>query len=452
MHLRAVPRALAAGLSISIVTAGLVAADVLEPAGDALIPGGTVLLLGTVSPGQIVVRSVPLRLRCSSSTHVARGATVSVTQGATSIAGDGSIAVTDGSVGPVPSTWPVSGNSCPGTDLVLTGSTLQVTVRAPSAPGSYEFLAVLDRTPTTGVNSPSIMASLTVVGNTPPSVTVPGDFVVEGDTVGGWTATYGATATDAEDDPDPAASCLPAPGAVLPLGATTVTCSATDSGGLTASASFTVTVQDTTPPVLAGVPAALSAETSDPSGADVTWAGPTATDAVDAAPTVGCLPASGSRFGFGTTTVQCTARDATGNSATASFTVTVTRRLVVSASWDAPIGGAVAVTANQGRTLPLKATVAVDGGVVGPAGAVRLVIDRLDACGGDAVARIDGGSFQWDGGRWTTHLDTSSLAMGCWRVALEVDGAVGGAFELRLVDGAVGNGGSGAAKPARAGR
>ena len=452
MYLRVVRRALVAGLTISVIAVGLATADVLEPAGDVIIPGGTVLVFGNVSPGQTLVRDVPLTLRCSNSTHVAHGTTVTVTQGVTGVEAGGSMTVTDGSVGPVPSSWPLSGSPCPTPVPSLTGSTLRVTVVAPTVPGPYQFLAVLDRTPTTGVAGSSITASFTVVGNTPPSVTVPADFLVDGDTTGGWTATYAPTATDAEDDPDPVASCLPAPGTVLPLGATTVTCSATDHGGLTGSASFTVTVQDRTPPVLAGLPTSLSVETSDPTGADVSWSGPTATDVVDPAPTVGCVPASGSRFGIGTTPVQCTARDAIGNTASASFTVTVSRRLVVTASWDSPVGDAAMVSANLGRTLPLKATVAVDGGIVGATGGVRLVIDRLTACGGDAVSRIDGGSFEWDGGRWVTHLDTSTLATGCWRVAVEVDGAAGGAFDLRLVDGAVGGGGSSAAKPVRAGR
>ena len=46
---------------------------------------------------------------------------------------------------------------------------------------------------------------------------------------------------------DPDASTL------LPLGPNNVTCSVTDSGGLTTSASFTLTVVDTTPPALLSV-------------------------------------------------------------------------------------------------------------------------------------------------------------------------------------------------------
>ena len=52
----------------------------------------------------------------------------------------------------------------------------------------------------------------------------------------------------------------------------------------------------------------------------------TATDDVDGAVPVSCQPKSGSRFKLGRTTVGCEATDATGNTATAGFTVTVRPR------------------------------------------------------------------------------------------------------------------------------
>jgi HYR domain len=52
----------------------------------------------------------------------------------------------------------------------------------------------------------------------------------------------------------------------------------------------------------------------------------TATDDVDGAVPVSCRPASGSRFKIGRTKVTCSASDKSGNTATASFTVTVARR------------------------------------------------------------------------------------------------------------------------------
>ena len=64
-------------------------------------------------------------------------------------------------------------------------------------------------------------------------------------------------------------------------------------------------------------------EATSSSGAYVSFA-PTATDAIDASPTVTCSPASGSAFPLGNTTVTCAATDDAGNtSAPGAFTVTV---------------------------------------------------------------------------------------------------------------------------------
>ncbi len=90
------------------------------------------------------------------------------------------------------------------------------------------------------------------------------------------------------------------------------------------AATFTlppVVVADTTPPVLV-VPASIAVDATSPSGAVVNYVA-TATDAVDPNPVVTCAPPSGSTFPVGTTVVSCDAIDASGNSATARFNVTV---------------------------------------------------------------------------------------------------------------------------------
>jgi Tol biopolymer transport system component len=83
----------------------------------------------------------------------------------------------------------------------------------------------------------------------------------------------------------------------------------------------TFRLADTVPPVLT-VPANITVNATGPAGAVVTYTA-TATDNVTLNPTVSCVPASGSTFAVGTTTVNCTATDAAGNSSTGSFTVTV---------------------------------------------------------------------------------------------------------------------------------
>ena len=67
--------------------------------------------------------------------------------------------------------------------------------------------------------------------NTVPSVTV-NDVTLEGNTLGGRTLAFAdvGSASDAEDSAAPSVTCTPALGSVLPLGTTTVTCTAKDSG------------------------------------------------------------------------------------------------------------------------------------------------------------------------------------------------------------------------------
>jgi hypothetical protein len=136
------------------------------------------------------------------------------------------------------------------------------------------------------------------------------------------------TANDLVDGPV-AVTCDHASGSTFPLGTTLVTCTATDGHSNSASASFHVTVVDTTAPSIT-VPANIADTTSDLTGKVETYAAPTASDLVDgpisptctSAPTPGL--SSGSKFPVGTTTVTCTATDAHGNGASKSFTVTIT--------------------------------------------------------------------------------------------------------------------------------
>jgi Bacterial alpha-L-rhamnosidase 6 hairpin glycosidase domain/Bacterial alpha-L-rhamnosidase C-terminal domain/Alpha-L-rhamnosidase N-terminal domain/HYR domain len=78
---------------------------------------------------------------------------------------------------------------------------------------------------------------------------------------------------------------------------------------------------DTTPPVLT-VPAPITVNATGPDGAVVTYVA-TATDNLDPHPVVKCVPPPGAVFAIGTTTVTCTATDASMNTSSATFTVHV---------------------------------------------------------------------------------------------------------------------------------
>jgi hypothetical protein len=80
-------------------------------------------------------------------------------------------------------------------------------------------------------------------------------------------------------------------------------------------------LQDTTPPILT-CPSDLIVEATSNAGAVVNFS-VFATDISDPAPEVISVPASGSLFPIGTTVVECSARDASGNTTSNSFTVTV---------------------------------------------------------------------------------------------------------------------------------
>ena len=149
-------------------------------------------------------------------------------------------------------------------------------------------------------------------------ITCPANVVVPNTTNQcGAVVTYTAPTSDGDCG---TISCTPLSGSFFPVGTTTVTCTS-DAG---ASCSFTVTVNDTQPPTIT-CPANITAVTDQnacpaPACQTVTFPPPVATDNCPGV-TVVCNPPSGSCFPIGVTTVTCTATDASGNTATCSFTI-----------------------------------------------------------------------------------------------------------------------------------
>jgi hypothetical protein len=111
-----------------------------------------------------------------------------------------------------------------------------------------------------------------------------------------------------------------APGAPFMAGVTTITWTATDSSGNTASATQSIKVRDGEAPSIT-VPKNVVVPATSPSGAAVNYQ-VSATDNV-AVTSVTCSRTSGATFPIGTTSVTCTAADAAGNSTPGSFDVTV---------------------------------------------------------------------------------------------------------------------------------
>ena len=155
---------------------------------------------------------------------------------------------------------------------------------------------------------------------TSPIVTVPANTTKEATSSSGAVVTFIASASDNVDGLTPV-SCTPASGSTFALGTTTVVCAAADAHGNVGSASFAVTVSDTTKPTLT-LPASITVDATGPAGAIVTYTA-SATDRVSGALAVTCTPSSGIMFPIGTSTVNCTAVDAAGNSVGGSFPVLV---------------------------------------------------------------------------------------------------------------------------------
>jgi hypothetical protein len=164
--------------------------------------------------------------------------------------------------------------------------------------------------------------SVTVQDTTPPDITAPANVVAEATSATGAEVSFAVpAAADLVSGSVPVVAS-PASGSTFALGATTVALSAADAAGNAAAASFSVTVQDTTPPAITP-PANIVAEATSAAGAAVSFTVPAAADLVTGSVTVGAAPASGSTFALGTTTVALSTADAVGNAAAAAFSVTV---------------------------------------------------------------------------------------------------------------------------------
>ncbi|VVB75331.1 HYR domain protein [uncultured archaeon] len=232
-----------------------------------------------------------------------------------------------------------------------------------------------------------------VVDNTAPVLSVPSDMLEEATSAAGAAVSYVATATDAIEGAV-AIDCSPASGSTFALGTITVTCGASDSLGNTASTSFDVTVEDTTPPTIDSMSDIIDVEATSPAGAEVSYTSPATTDLVDGSGTATCLPASGSTFVLGDTTVTCNATDAAGNGATSvEFTVSVvdTTSPVITLNGDNPMTVQVhnayseadaSVTDNYDTGLTAAITGSVD---VDTVGTYTRYYNAVDSHGNSAI-------------------------------------------------------------------
>jgi len=260
-----------------------------------------------------------------------------------------------------------------------------------------------------------------------PTITCPAN-IVQGTDSGQCSAVVQYTVTATDDSGSTTVVSTPPSGSVFPKGTTTVNSTATDGSGNQSVCSFTVTVNDNEKPSIT-CPANVSLGCSPDLLTPVTFSA-TAHDNCDPNPTITYSKAPGSGFPVGTTTVNCTATDASANQSSASFTVT--RAPLAFTGFLDPIGGADATggsfatpvrTIKLKSTLPVKFTAACNGSPV-LAGIHRLQVlkyadqttsgDPIDATPTDAATTGD--QFQLAGTEWHFNLDTKATCMsvGTW--------------------------------------
>jgi HYR domain len=336
MRNQPIRRALVAVFAVMAVLGAATAAsaDTVTADTDVAHPNvGGFVYLGVVDPGESVQVDVSFQLDCSGWFHVDRDQSVVLGLGANMVPEDGSVVATDVTIEAPGDSWPLDGDNCSSNPTPAQSvSPAHLTLTAPTLPGSgylytltwtRELWVPTDEDDGTFTGVTAVTFALDVRGNTAPTLHLPSGVVLEGDTTGGAHAAYQVTATDVEDSANPTPDCAPAVGAVLPVGANTITCTATDSAGLKSTGTFTVTVVDTQAPVISNVPAPISLTTMSSFGAPLTYSKPTATDVVDSLPSLWCNPPSGAVAPVGDSTVMCFATDNSGNSTSVTIPVHV---------------------------------------------------------------------------------------------------------------------------------
>jgi hypothetical protein len=201
-------------------------------------------------------------------------------------------------------------------------------------------------------NTGSATATATVQDTTLPVVNISAPSTVEASGPTGAPIAYTATASDTVSG-SLTPTCAPASGSTF-LGSTAITCTATDGVGNGATASATVLVRDTTPPVV-NISVASPVEATGPSGAPVSYTA-SATDAVSGSPAPSCTPASGTTFPLGGTTITCSATDGAGNTGTAAATVVVEDKTAPTLSLPANITTPATSAAGAAVTFAVSAT------------------------------------------------------------------------------------------------
>ncbi|HEX5705403.1 MAG TPA: PxKF domain-containing protein [Pyrinomonadaceae bacterium] len=210
-------------------------------------------------------------------------------------------------------------------------------------------------------NSTTLVQHVTIAESpaTPPTITAPNDVTMDTLATDASCGTYigdatlgSAVAADNCPGVTVTRSGVPA-GNIFPVGPTTVTYTATDRTGQTATDTQVITVNDKTPPAIS-CPANITVYlplNSTATSMPVTYPAATASDNCGGT-TIGYSIASGSTFSVGETTVTATATDTHSNTASCTFTITVLYNFT---GFFSPVNNPPTLNSvNAGRAIPLK--------------------------------------------------------------------------------------------------
>ena len=264
---------------------------------------------------------------------------------------------------------------------------------------------------------------------TPPSLTLPSALTIEATGPSGATVGYASSASDALSGMLDF-NCAPASGAVFALGTSSVQCAAYDKAGNQATGSFTVTVQDTTAPVVTP-PADVTRYATSAAGALVSYPAASATDLVSGVLPATCSPSSGSLFGLGTTTVTCSATDGAGNTGSATFKVTVTFQTGVPFFLQ-PLNNDGSSVFKLGSTVPVKFQLAgVSAGITNLSARILIakvsngiVGSELEATSTSAATTGNLFRYSADGNLYMFNLGTKGLSAGTWQIRADLGDGV----------------------------
>jgi hypothetical protein len=268
----------------------------------------------------------------------------------------------------------------------------------------------------------------------PPVISnVPATIAVEATSQAGAPVWYPIpTATDTSNQ-GVNVECFPRANATFPLGTTTVACSASDVFGHMSTAQFNVIVHDTHGPIFTNIPANITTPANGNGNyGTASFTPPTATDQVDGVRPVTCTPGSGSVFQLGTTTVTCTSADHLGNTASVSFTVTITEVFQWSGVLQ-PINSDGSSVFKQGSTIAVKFV------LTGPSAgitnltatlSVALISNNVAGPVNEATSTStadSGNTFRYDAasGQYIFNLSTKKMTVGTWQLIINLgDGAL----------------------------